>query len=121
MAATVLVLEKDAGLRSLVTDLLAIDDYRVTWARTFEEARSVVDREEVHLVLSDSGSSDLETSRENYRTYGEVIGAKAPVVLFTGHPITREEAVNLGCADVISKPFDLDDLYHRVRANLKQS
>ena len=121
MAATVLLYETDPDLYSLVNDVLTVDGHRVTWARTFEEARSVVESGEADLFLSDSGSAAVDQAMENYRTHCKPMSHKVPTLLFTVHPVTQQEAAELGCADVISKPFDIDDLLRRVQANLSQS
>ena len=121
MPATVLLFERDPDIRVLVSDLLTARGYRVALAESFEHARSLVEAGGVDLFLSDSDGAVREQAIENYTTYGRLIGSKVPMVLFTGHSITPEQAVEFGCVDVIDKPFDVHDLLSRVAANLRQS
>ena len=121
MSAKVLLFEIEPDLCILVSDWLGAHGFCVVETYSLEHAESLVDSEGIDLFLSDSGCPDVELVMENYRIYGRKIGKRVPMVLFTAHPITRAEAMELGCIDVIHKPFDLYELLHRVRAYPRQS
>ncbi len=120
MPSTILLYEDDADIRELVTQVLESSGYRVLDAHSFEHGKQVAECQRADLFLADSDELIAERALKRLRELCGDIGDKIPVVLFTAHRVVREEAQADGCADVIVKPFDIDDLLRQVEENLRQ-
>jgi DNA-binding response OmpR family regulator len=110
---TVLVVDDDAAIRLLCRVNLELEGQRVAEAATLGEARAVLEREPVQVVLLDlhiGNERGLDLLKELRRDRPAIA-----VALLTGSPQKRfpdEEAV----ADaVISKPFAIEELGKTVR------
>jgi two-component system, cell cycle sensor histidine kinase and response regulator CckA len=107
---TILVVEDEGALRSLLELILSESGYRVLTAADGEEALAIIDRVEpdVDLVLTDSimpkvGGAELVRRLESSRPTTRVIQ-------MTGY-MDR----SLGDSEVIAKPFEAETLLRRVR------
>jgi two-component system cell cycle sensor histidine kinase/response regulator CckA len=112
-AETILVVEDEAALRSLIELILSEAGYRVLAAADGEEALALVTRgePEIDLVLTDSimprvGGAEL------VRRLG-AIRPETRVIQMTGYPAPRP-----GDDEVITKPFEPEALLLRVREAL---
>ena len=119
LSHSILLFEDDADIRRLVAELLKEQGYTVYPASSLEQAGVIADTVEVGLVLADTAGTNREHAIRNLRRYCEQIGPKAPVIVFTAHDISLEDARGIGCADVLTKPFDIDELLRRVGQHLK--
>jgi two-component system, NtrC family, response regulator PilR len=110
-----LIVDDEASLRDLLTTVFEEDGSRVETAATLAEARAVVQKDEVDLVLCDlmlPDGSGLELLRE--------IKSQNPsiaVIMITAHTSTKSavEALKAGAFDYIAKPFDVEELKIIVR------
>jgi two-component system, cell cycle sensor histidine kinase and response regulator CckA len=113
---TVLVVEDEAALRSLIEVVLSEAGYRVVTAADGEEALGLVggDEREIDLVLTDSimprmGGSELVSRLRAIRPGARVIQMTG----YTDHGSVDE--------DFIAKPFEPEALLRRVRGVLDRS
>ncbi len=120
MPSTILLYEDDETIRLLVTEVLEDSGYRVLDAHSFEHGKQAAECRMADLFLVDSDERGAVRALDRLRLLCGDIGDKIPVVLFTAHRVVREEALADGCADVIAKPFDVDDLLRRIEENLRQ-
>jgi DNA-binding NtrC family response regulator len=105
--ARLLVADDDPAFRALLRDILEADGHAVTEARDGEEALSFARRESFALVLTDrrmpvrDGIGLLKGLRAE-------LSSPPPVVVLTGFGTIPEavEAVRLGAADYLTKPFE---------------
>jgi CheY-like chemotaxis protein len=113
-SVTVLVVDDAAAIRLLCRVNLELDGNRVFEAATVEQAREILGRDDVDVVLLDVhvGAADgLELLDEIRRDYPDV-----PVALLTGS--SELERVRMHGPDaVLGKPFELEDL-RRIIADL---
>lgn len=121
MNRTVVLVESDSAVRSMVGELLRSEDYAVVEARDIGEAQSAVDAPCVDLVLADSAGPDRGEAMELFSEFGDRLGGRTRVVLCTAHPLSSEEARALGCADVLAKPFEIEELLHVVESSIAVS
>jgi PAS domain S-box-containing protein len=115
-AETVLVVEDEAALRSLIRLILSEAGYRVLTAADGEEALGLVSRDEptIDLVLTDSIMPRLSGSELVRRL--RVIRPQTRVIQMTGY-----SDLVFGHDEFIAKPFETDALLRRIRAALDQS
>jgi CheY-like chemotaxis protein/anti-sigma regulatory factor (Ser/Thr protein kinase) len=113
---TVLVVEDDPQVRMLVIELLKDLDYAALEAGDAREALALLDQQHVDLMVSDVGLPGL-----NGRQLAEMARARSPglkILFMTGyaeHAQVRSSFLGADM-DLITKPFEIDDLATKIRA-----
>ena len=116
-AAAVLVVDDDAGCRTLIVELLERIGCTVVEAATGHEALILAKANRPALVLLDIGIPGItgyEVCHELRETFGETL----PVIFISGIRVEAQDRVAgllIGADDYIVKPFDGDELLARVR------
>ena len=110
MSRRLLIVDDEASLLDFLSILFQDEGYEVTTARSVEEARRRLDAGSPDLVLCDILMPDgngLDLLREIKTGDGS-----PPVIMMTAYTSTKSaiEAMKLGAADYVSKPFDVDEL-----------
>ncbi len=106
----VLVIDDDPGLRDYLEALAASRGYHVFTAATGEDALESLEQTRPDLVTLDlvlPGMDGLETLGQLQHRLPNV-----PVVMLSGHGQARSivEAMKLGAADFLRKPFEVEEL-----------
>jgi two-component system, OmpR family, response regulator RegX3 len=119
--ATVLLVEDDPKIASLLTKGLRRQGFLVEWVSTGEESLARLDMGGVDVLLLDLGLPDidgLEVLREMRQR-----GMGVPVIVVTGRsdPRDRVIALSLGIRAYVTKPFAWADLLATVRAALDRA
>jgi len=103
-----------------VCDGLRAERYAVDWVRDGKVADATLARQVYDLVLLDLGLPGMDGMDllAAYRKRGGV----APVLVLTarGERADRIRGLDSGADDYLVKPFDLDEMYARVRALLRR-
>ncbi|OGR90388.1 MAG: hypothetical protein A3J74_00275 [Elusimicrobia bacterium RIFCSPHIGHO2_02_FULL_57_9] len=115
-----LVVDDEQGIVIVVSRCFAGHGYEVCGAGSAEEAIALVKERPFDLILLDSvlpGMSGMQAI-EHLRRY-----SKAAIVMMTGHfdEQLKSDAVLVGAADCLSKPFDMAQLVELVDKLLKPS
>jgi two-component system response regulator PilR (NtrC family) len=110
MGARLLIIDDEGSILDFLSLLFQQEGYDVNTARTVEEARKCLGDTTYDLVLCDVMMPDgngLDLLREIKS--GE---ADPAVIMMTAYTSTKSaiEAMKLGAADYISKPFDVEEL-----------
>ena len=119
MTQTILVVDDEKRLVSLVESYLLREGYRVVTAYNGKEALTVARREKPDLVVLDLMMPELDG-------YGFMRAHRAeqntPIVLLTARVDDDEKVIGLelGADDYITKPFRPRELVARVRAVLRR-
>lgn len=116
--ATVLVVDDEERIRTLLTKSLASEGHSVVAAATANAAIDRLQSGRIDLVLLDlvmpgpSGLSVLKAMTERHDS--------TPVIVLSGVTDvgTRVQALDQGAVDVVAKPFSLTELLARVRRNV---
>jgi DNA-binding response OmpR family regulator len=116
--ATVLLVEDDPKIASLLTKGLRREGLQVDWVSTGEESLARLGEGGVALLLLDLGLPDvdgLEVLREMRER-----GMDVPVIVVTGRSDPRDRAIALsrGVRAYLTKPFAWAELLATVRAAL---
>ena len=119
--APILVVDDDAGIRSLVARVLRDAGFEVLEAATGEAALGVVETEAVSLVVLDMGLPGISGTDVVRALRARPQTATLPVILLTGSgdEYTLVEGLGAGADDYLVKPVRLDELVARVRAHLR--
>jgi two-component system OmpR family response regulator len=115
----VLVVEDDAGTRTLLTRFLQENGFAASGARNGAEMWEALERAPVDLVLLDvmlPGTGGMELCWALRRT------SAVPVIMLTarGSEADRVRGLELGADDYVPKPFSRAELLARVRAVLRR-
>jgi DNA-binding response OmpR family regulator len=107
MSTTVLVVEDEANLAELLTDILHSSGYEVVLATASRAAERTEEVEPAAIVLDylmpgKNGADVLKEIREKVR------GHMPPVMLVSGLPNVEELARETRVEAFLRKPFDLD-------------
>jgi two-component system OmpR family response regulator len=110
LSGRVLIADDERHVREVLREFLTIQGYEVATAATGTDALDAVPTFQPDVILVDlvmpglSGPEVLDAMRR--------VGVAVPVILITGHEVTRRE----GFFDVVSKPFNLRRLADAVAA-----
>ena len=118
--ATVLVVDDDPTLQTMILDYFVDNNIQTLLASGREEMLRQLSAQEVHVVILDLrlGLEDgLDALRELRSSFD------VPVIIITGHrrdEIDRVVGLELGADDYMTKPFNLRELLARVRAIIRR-
>ncbi|MFL6194460.1 MAG: sigma-54-dependent transcriptional regulator [Thermoanaerobaculia bacterium] len=106
-----LIVDDEASLVDFLALLFQGEGYDVATARSVEEARRSFERSSFDLVLCDILMPD-GNGLDLLREIKSQNGAGPPVIMMTAYTSTKSaiEAMKLGAADYVSKPFDVEEL-----------
>lgn len=120
VGATILLIEDDAAITSLLTDVLESAGYRVREAATGAVARTLVEQLQPDLIIL-----DLVLPDEDGLLLCSVLKTMAdvPILICSGTQRRRDAflSLKLGADDFIAKPFDVYDLLARVEVLLRRA
>lgn len=114
----ILVVDDELGIRNLLTTVLKTEGYVVRQAEDGQQAIDAVKKAVPGLVLCDIRmpvKDGMETLKEMRQ-----ISEDVPVMMLTAVDTakTAVEAIKLGAADYITKPFDVEELKAKIRREL---
>jgi two-component system OmpR family response regulator len=119
-AGTILLVEDEQSIASLVRAYLERDRFRVVWATSGADGLAALDRHPVRLVVLDIGLPDVDGFEicRQIRTRSTV-----PIVMLTARDeeVDRVVGFEMGADDYVPKPFSPRELAARVRAILRRS
>ncbi len=116
--ATVLIVDDDAAVRTVLGALLSRGGLRVRQAPNGTEALAMLGNEPVDLVVTDlrmPGMSGMELLDEIVARWGDI-----PVIVLTAHGTVAlaVEAMKAGATDFVLKPFDREEILYVVKKAL---
>jgi DNA-binding response OmpR family regulator len=120
MAKTIMVVDDEKRLVSLVESYLKQEGYRVVSAYNGREALTVAQRESPDLIVLDVMMPEMDGYEfmRNHRT-----DHNTPIILLTARVDDEEKVIGLevGADDYMTKPFRPRELVARVRAILRRA
>ncbi len=116
----VLVVDDEVVIQALLTEVLSEEGHEITTADGGQRAIDLLASDRFDLVICDvmmpevNGIAVLSAARR--------IDPECPVLMITGYPSaeTIERLINLGAADYITKPFNVDLIKLTVAKNLER-
>jgi len=117
----ILLVDDDDSLRDSLSEQLRLyEEFLITEASTAAEALETAKGEYFDAVLLDVGLPDMD-GREVCRLMRRN-GVKSPIIMLTGQDTDADQILGLdaGANDYVTKPFRLNVLLARLRAQLRQ-
>ncbi|GII78641.1 DNA-binding response regulator [Sphaerisporangium rufum] len=118
--ARLLVVDDEPALREALQSSLEFEGHQVVLARDGAEALEELGRERYDLVVLDVMMPRLDglTACRRLRAAGDAV----PVLMLTARDAVgdRVSGLDAGADDYLVKPFELDELFARVRALLRR-
>ncbi|MGE5343406.1 MAG: sigma-54-dependent transcriptional regulator [Candidatus Omnitrophota bacterium] len=108
--AKILIVDDDPSIRNMLSIVLKKSNYDVALAESSEYALTLLKGETVDLIISDikmPGIGGIELLKKI-----KIIKSEIPIIMITAYASANDavEAMKLGAADYITKPFNLDEL-----------
>ncbi len=115
MVEKILIVDDEQTILTLLTKHLESEGYEIATADSVEGAVMLFAELDPAVVISDikmPGSSGIEFLRAIRE-----VSQDTPVILISGHAELKDaiEAIRLGAFDLLTKPFDLEELSKRVQ------
>ena len=112
MNQLVLVVEDDATMQRMALKVLRSRGFRCELGRNGREAVEMARRLHPGLILMDLSLPEMNGWEATKALKADPVTAGIPVVAITAHAMVgdRETALAAGCAECLTKPYELDDL-----------
>src|SRR3989442_11194328 len=119
MAGTVLIVEDEQSIGSLVRAYLERDAFQVVWVRSGEDALAELDRHPVRIVVLDVGLPGIDGFEVCRRMR---MRSRVPILMLTARDeeVDRVAGLEVGADDYVTKPFSPRELVARVKAILRR-
>ena len=120
-ANRILIVEDDPTSAKLLEDLLATEGYRTEVAGGGLEALGLARRDPPSLILLDVRMPDMDGFEVCWHLKADARTAAVPVLMVTALDNSRdkEEGLNAGADDYVTKPINLVDVLTRVRSLIR--
>jgi DNA-binding response OmpR family regulator len=117
---TILVVEDEQSIGSLVRTYLARDGFQVVWVRSGENALAELPRHPVRLVVLDIGLPGMDGFEVCRRVRAR---STVPIIMLTARDEEADRVAGLesGADDYVPKPFSPRELAARVKAVLRRA
>lgn len=117
---SVLLVEDDAALASMLADLLGGEGYNVVVAGDGQRALHEGLSRHFDVMVMDRGLPAIEGLEVLERLRRKGITTPALILSALSNPADRVEGLDRGAEDYLGKPFDIEELLARIRALLRR-
>ncbi len=117
---TVLYIDDTENNRILVTRRLEKKGYHVVTAENAEQGLTLAASAVPDLILMDMGMPDVDGWSATRELKADTRLRHIPVIALTAHAMQgdREKALDAGCDDYETKPFDFPRLFQKIETHL---
>lgn len=118
MTAKILVIDDEAQIRRMLRISLKSAEFDVIDAENAETGLAAILRQQPDLVILDLGLPDMD----GYQFLVELRGwSRIPVIVLSVRSGETEKvrALDAGAQDYVTKPFSIEELLARIRANIR--
>jgi two-component system, cell cycle response regulator DivK len=112
MSQLILVVEDDATMQKMALKILRSRGFKAELARNGREAVAMAAKLQPGLILMDLSLPEMNGWEATRALKADPSMARIPVVAITAHAMVgdRETALAAGCAECLTKPYELEDL-----------
>ena len=121
---TILVLDDDESIRTLLNDILTDEGYKVILSDDGEEVMDILKKEKVDLIITDmmmpkANGQEIYTSIRVAFAQENKLDLVPPAIVLTAHPGADKTQFLLmmeeGIKKIVCKPFQIDELLSAVK------
>jgi DNA-binding response OmpR family regulator len=119
MSGTVLLIEDEESIATLVRAYLERDGYSVVWARSGGDGIAELPRHAVRMIVLDIGLPDID----GFEVCRQIRSrSSVPILMLTARDdeIDRVAGLEVGADDYVGKPFSPRELVARIKAILRR-
>ena len=119
-SGTVLLIEDEESIATVVRAYLERDGYKVVWARSGTDGLAELSRHAVRLVVLDIGLPDID----GFEVCRQIRSrSSVPILMLTARDdeIDRVAGLEVGADDYVGKPFSPRELVARIKAILRRT
>ncbi|MBR3058312.1 MAG: response regulator transcription factor [Clostridiales bacterium] len=120
MAYTILIIDDDKDLLTIISDMLEGYGYEVTPASSAEEAFALLSKSSYHLILLDINLPDSD----GFSICQELRKVSTVPVIFASARTSETDRINgyeIGGDDYLPKPYSMKELLARVQALIRRT
>lgn len=112
----ILVVEDNRDNMTLITDILEASDYTVIAADDGQEGVSLATSEQPNLILMDLSLPIMDGWTATREIKRNDALKNIPIIALTAHAMSgdREQALNAGCDDYVTKPINVPELLMKI-------
>jgi CheY-like chemotaxis protein len=119
--ATILVVDDDADIREIVSELLILEGYRVETASHGRAALDVLEASRPDLILLDLNMPIMDGWTFCAELHAQPEQRHVPIALMSASRNLQARALPCEPVAILEKPFGLDDLLQRVEDALERT
>ncbi|MEE1291049.1 MAG: response regulator [Spirochaetota bacterium] len=121
---TILVLDDEESIRTLLNDILTDEGYKVILSDDGEEVMDILKKEKVDLIITDmmmpkANGQEIYTSIRVAFAQENKLDLVPPAIVLTAHPGADKTQFLLmmeeGIKKIVCKPFQIDELLSAVK------
>ena len=114
---TILAVDDDEVMRSALKRILETDGYQVVLAKDGLELSKVLETTPLDLILLDINLPWVDGFELCRLLKGHHSLKTVPLIMISGRstPEDIKNGFDAGCADYVTKPFDVEEMSHKVR------
>jgi DNA-binding NtrC family response regulator len=117
---TILILDDDRFILDSLGEFLEMEGYRVLTAGTFDQARNLLERNTVQLMITDMNMPSIDGMGVLRYLHEHFPQTVAIVITAFGSIDSAVDAIKLGAYDYLTKPIIDDELRMSIQRALKQ-
>ena len=119
MAEKILVADDEQEIRNLLDHFLEGQGYEVVLASDGNQALKLAAEENPQLIILDIKMPGLDGLEVCKRLKEKEQTKLIPVIVITGFEDNKMQALDIGADDFVNKPFDMAEIYSRVKSALR--
>ena len=115
----ILVVDDEPDIIEILQTMLEDAGYEVESTQRGDEVERLAEELQPDLIILDililgKDGRDLAKSLKNHAATRHI-----PILIISAHPYAEQDIREVGNADFLAKPFDMDDLFARVSSSIK--
>lgn len=115
----ILIVDDDPDILAFIQAMLEEAGYVVVTTDKSENLETISVDDLPDLFLLDMLLSGRDGRRIARQLKSQEVTKHIPVIIFSAHPVAKEEAKAAGADDFIAKPFEMDELLAKIGKYLK--
>ena len=117
----ILVIDDDPDIGNMFKMILEYKGYTVIVLENTEQAASIMRNGAINLLIMDmhlSGINGADICAE-FKKDNSI--SHIPLMMMSAHPDAKQDCIDAGADDFISKPFDIEDLVSKISLLMQKS